>query len=646
VKRMGWLGILAVTVVAAAFAAGCGGGGEEAAAPPAEPAPPSGEPAAPGESAPPAEEPAGEPLKGGTYRVDVESSFNFTQGFDPTAEYAALAWSFYSLFLRPLMGYPRTAGDPGNEVIPDLAADYPEISQDGLTYTFTLKDGVMFSPPLNRAVTSKDVAYAMKRLANPKLNVGGYSGYYTDIVGWDEYGAGDADDIEGITTPDDKTIVFTLKKPVGDFLYRMAMPATAPIPEEVGKCFTEVGGYARDIIASGPYMIEGSDQIDATSCDSLKPSSGYDPDTQLIFVRNPNYDPATETPDGRQNNPDRFEFKINTNADDCFNRVRESIIEDTLCGETPKQIKEWTEDEDLKDNLKYNPDDSVFYLSMRLTEPPFDDVHVRRAMNFVMDRDGLRLAWGGDSIGELATHVAPPSLSSPELDDYDPYNVIATDGAGDVEAAMEEMKQSKYDTDKDGLCDAPECSGILEIEGTDARDDGTIPIIADSASKIGITFEVRQIPDAYGRWLDVTKRAAFSGTAGWGKDYPDAFTIYFYLFYGKTIQSTSTNDSLVGLTQKQADDIGIPLGIPSSDSVPSVDADIDNCVSIADNDERSSCWAELDKKLTEEVVPYVAWIWRNNTTIIADSVAQWDFDQATGEQSWTRVAVDPSLQNS
>ncbi len=493
-KRIGLFGILAVAFTAALLAAGCGGGGEEAAPPaepPAEPAPPSEEPAATGEEpAPPAEEPAGGAPKGGTYRVDVESAFDFTAAFDPTAEYTAVGQSFYTLMLRPLMTYRHTAGAAGNEAIPDLAADLPEISSDGMTYTFTLRDGVMFAPPVSREVTSQDVKYAFTRLANPEINVGGYSGYYTDIVGFEEFGAGEADDIAGIETPDDKTVVFTLEKPLGDFLYRLAMAATAPIPEEVAQCFTEVGGYARFIIASGAYMMEGTDALDITSCDTMEPISGYDPEAHLIFVRNPNYDPATENPDARENNPDRFEFRINSNADDCFNRVREAIIDDTLCGETPKEIREYTQDEELQDNLKLNPDDSVFYLSMRLTEPPFDDVHVRRAVNYVMDRDGLRLAWGGPSIGELARHVAPPSLAPPELADYDPYNVVATEGLGDVEAAMEEMRQSKYDTDQDGLCDAPECKEVLTFMGTLARDDGMIPVMQESLAKIGIELAV------------------------------------------------------------------------------------------------------------------------------------------------------------
>src|SRR6266516_3653477 len=65
--------------------------------------------------------------------------------------------------------------------------------------------------------------------------------------------------ISGIETPDDSTIIFNLTKPVGDFLYRVSMPATAPIPQEVAKCFTKAGDYGRYVISSGPYMLKGSE---------------------------------------------------------------------------------------------------------------------------------------------------------------------------------------------------------------------------------------------------------------------------------------------------------------------------------------------------------------------------------------------------
>ncbi len=175
----------------------------------------------------------------------MESSFNFTNGFDPTGEYLGEAWGVFQAMVRPLMGYPQRSGAEGNELVPDLAAAEPEISEDGLTYTFTLKDGVMFGPPVSREVTASDVEYAFRRIATEAL-VAQYQNYYVGTIEGLELGQDPGPGgIPGINVIDDKTIEFTLAKPTGDFLYRLAMPATAPIPEEVAGCFR--GGGLRPL---------------------------------------------------------------------------------------------------------------------------------------------------------------------------------------------------------------------------------------------------------------------------------------------------------------------------------------------------------------------------------------------------------------
>ena len=138
----------------------------------------------------------------------------------------------------------------------------PTPTDNGLTYTYKLRTGIKFGPPVNRAVTSKDVAYAMNRLANPK-DGGQYSFYYTVIKGWDAVANGKAKTVSGISTPDNQTIVFHLTKAAGDFNLRMSMPATAPIPQEVGKCFEgKPGDYGRDVVSTGPYMLQGADAVE------------------------------------------------------------------------------------------------------------------------------------------------------------------------------------------------------------------------------------------------------------------------------------------------------------------------------------------------------------------------------------------------
>src|SRR4051812_37218558 len=169
--------------------------------------------------------------RGGTYKVGWEQAFSFTDNLDPTGEYLGEAFSIYSnLLVRTLVGYNHVAGADGNELVPDIATSVPEPTDDGTTYTFTLKKGIRFGPPVNRAVTSKDILYSLERIAHPKD--GAQYGFYYDVIkGFSDYSAGKARTISGIEPPSDNKIVFHLTRPTGDFLYRLSMPATGPIPE-------------------------------------------------------------------------------------------------------------------------------------------------------------------------------------------------------------------------------------------------------------------------------------------------------------------------------------------------------------------------------------------------------------------------------
>ena len=252
--------------------------------------------------------------RGGTYRVEWESSFDFTSGFDPTGEYSVQAFGIYSnLLVRTLVGYDHVAGPAGNVLVPDLATSLGTISNGGRTYTFTLKRGIRFGPPLNREITSRDVAYAFQRIGTKAL--GAQYGFYYDVIrGMPAFASGKAKTISGIATPNNRTIVFHLSAPTGDFRYRLAMPAAGPQPREVAGCFAKAGAYGRYLISSGPYMLAGSDKLDASSCAALTksgPISGFDGERHLDLVRNPAYDARTDSPKARQNLPDEFTFTVN-----------------------------------------------------------------------------------------------------------------------------------------------------------------------------------------------------------------------------------------------------------------------------------------------------------------------------------------------
>ena len=578
--------------------------------------------------------------KGGIYRVGTDA-FEWNASLDPTGEYLGSAWAIYTnLMLRNLVTYKHTAGGAGNELVPDLATDLGEISEDGLTYTFTLKDGVMFGPPVSREITAEDIVYAFKRIGTDSI-VAQYGFYYNGVIEGLEDVKKLSDDLPGVVAVDEKTVQFNLTQPVGDFLYRLAMPATAPIPEEVASCFTQAGEYGRYVIASGPYMFQGSADLDISSCDTMKPIAGFDPNQFVKLERNPDYDAGTDDPEVRESNIDEWELTLNTNTQDIFDKIEAGELEGEIAAPPAQVLRKYSTDEALKEHLHPEAGDRTWYLSMNLTQPPFDDIHVRKAVNLATDKSGLQRAWGGPIRGEIATHILPDIMAPGLLDDYDPYP--SENFEGDVDAAKEEMKQSAYDTDGDGMCDAPECSGLLHISRNTPPWTEMVPIIEENLGSIGIEVETRQLEDSYTAIQTTARNVPISSNAGWGKDYADPST-FMVLFDSRSIlPEGNVNYSLVGMTDAQNADQ--KLGVEGTlDGIPNVDDDIDACTETVDDTERLQCWADLDVMLMEEVVPWVPYLDATNIDITGPAVTQYDYDQFSGEAAWSKVAVDPSKQ--
>ncbi len=576
------------------------------------------------------------PKAGGTYRVAFASSFGFTDGFDPTGEYYTFSWDiFSSLLVRTLVGYDHVAGVAGNRLVPDIAVSVPRPTNGGTTYTFHIKEGVEFGPPVGRQVTSKDVLYAMERLARPKDGAE-YAFYYDVIKGFDAYGAGKAKTISGIETPDPSTIVFNLTRPTGDFLYRLAMPAAGPIPEEVAKCFEgQPGKYGRDLVSTGPYMIQGADRLDDTSCATLKPMSGFDGLSKLTLVRNPAYDRKTDSPAARQNFPDEFDFTVNPNLSDIVDRVAAGQLDDEFAASLPAQaLEQYSQDPGKRPSLHLDIADGTEYLTMNLTQPPFDDVHVRRAMNWIIDKAELRQAWGGPTLGKIANHIVPDPIVANQLAEFAPYKTAGDHGS--LTKARAAMKGSKYDTGHNGTCGAPQCKNVLLLNDAESTFTKMLPIIQADAQKLGITFHVLTIAGAFPTLQTTAKNIAIAIFPGWFKDYADPFTFFSPLFDGRTIiPGGNVNYSLVGLKPSQAKGLGVTGDVTG---IASVDSRLDRC-SLLSGQPRLACYGRLDRQLMQTVVPWVPYLWPNSAHITGPHVTQWGFDQFSGSTALAHVAV-------
>ncbi len=619
-----YLKVLALVGVLAIVATACGGGG--------------------GGGASPSASGSGQELQqGGTLQLALLS--DFSAAMDPQKEYYSVTWQYYRCcLLRTLLSYNGHPTDQGGtQLEPDIAADMPQVSSDGLTWTFTLKSGIKYQPPFQDVeVTSGDIVRALEREADPNASVNGYSFYYSDIKGFDDYGAGKADSISGLATPDDKTLVITLTQPAGDLPFRMAMPASAPIPPNGDKVLGAADGHTKDygrfLMSTGPYMVAGSDQIDFSQpAKDQTPSSGYVPGKSLQLVRNPSYDPST---DGlRPAYPDAITTSIGGDNNDLYNKVLSGELDMVDDGIVPPQVlRQYSTDPSLQQYLHIYPSDAVRYLSFNLAEPPFDDIHIRKAVNLAIDKAGMRQLRGGESVGEIAGHIMVDSLENNLLKDYNPYST--PNDAGDVNAAMAEIKQSKYDTNGDGVCDADVCKNVLAV--TDEADPypKQAALIQQNLEPLGITLDVKSFERTtmYTKCNDPASHVAFCLAPGWGKDYPDAFTFGPPLFGSESIYPSCCNYSLVGASAATLKKYNYTVT-----SVPSVDDKLTECAADT-GDTRVQCYADLDKQLMEDVVPWVPYLFDNNIDLTAQRIVNYSFDQFSGTAALDQLAINPSAQ--
>jgi len=584
---------------------------------------------------------AGALKAGGTLRVGWEQSFGVTDNFDPTGEYLGDGWGVLATEVKTLMGYEHAPGALGNKIVAQLATSVPAPTNGGKTYTFHLKPNIKFGPPVNREITSADFVTAMDRLANAK-DGGEYGFYYTVIKGWSAYSAGKAKTISGISTPNPTTIVFNLTQPTGDFLYRMAMPATGPLPASVVNCFAgQPGKYGQDLISTGPYMLKGIDSINVSSCKTIKPdTSGYDGQTVYDVVRNPNWNPKIDP--FSKNYPDEIVWTVDSSDVDIYNKIEAGQLDMATSSIPPDVLQKYATTASLKPDFHQNQGDRTWYLSMNLTQAPFDDIHVREAMNWIINKTALIQSQGGPTIGIVANHIVPDTLFDGQMTEYAPY---ATPGnTGSLAKAKAAMMGSPYDTSKNGMCDASACKNVLMISDARSFDPKMDTIISQDAAEIGITLTIRTINGAYPTIQTPSKNIPFEERSGWGKDYADPYTFFGELFDGRAIiPAGNTNYALVGITPSQCTTLKVtgdckPYNAATGLGVPSVNKQLDAC-SVLINQPRLTCYENLDKYLMTKVVPWVPYLQSYVTRITSTNVKHYAYDQFTDTPAYENVAV-------
>jgi len=501
---------------------------------------------------------------------------------------------------RPLYSYKP---DNSTDMVPDLAAELPQVSEDGKTVTVKIRDDVKFSPPVNRVVTSKDVKYAMERMFFSTVATG-YSFYFTDIVGA-KTGVKPGTKVKGLETPDDTTLVIKLSKPTGGVLAAgaLALLGTAPVPEEYAAKFDKdtPTSYGENQVATGPYMIENNAQGKAI---------GYEPQKRIHLVRNPSWDKAT---DYKPAYLDEIEALSGNDDPDIASR-RILSGNDMVNGDflpTPTTLK--LASQKYKDQLVISPAPTFRYISMNTTVKPFDNLDVRKAVSAAMDRNGLRLARGGPAIGTIATHWLPPGipgfqeaggLKGPGVD------FLSLDGKPNEALAAQYMKKAGYPSGK--------------YTGTDkflmvASNQGAGPPVAQVAKegfeRLGFKMTLRLVTTntMYTKFCSIPKAdVASCPSAAWGKDFADGQTLLDPVFNGENILPQANNNY-------------------SELNVKSINEELDAAKLLTDPKERAAAWAKADGDITEQA-PGVPYLWDKQPAIrsadvkgvISDWNSSWD----------------------
>lgn len=574
--------------------------------------------------------------RGGTLNIGLNSDFH--EAADPAREYYTIGWEFLHCCLtRTLLSYNLLGpNEGGNTVVPDLATALPTTSDGGLTWTFTIRPNIHYAPPLQSvSVTSGDFVRALTREAT-SATAASYPFYYSAIQGFDDVSSGKAKTISGLSTPSPTQLVVKLSSKIGYFDYIWTLPAAAPIPSLPNDATAPLGiatghnqNFGEFLSSTGPYMWKGADQIDYSKPASQQAApSGFQAGKSYVLVRNPSWDASTDPQ--RKAYVDGIQATVGATVQDLQNKIQSGEVDTMDAQPNPEGIRTFETNPDLKGFIHSDPTFGEYYINLNTAQPPFDDVHVRRAMNWVVDKAGLLRLFGGPIKGSIAGHDIPSTML-PNEQSYDPYST--PNHAGSVAKAKQEMMQSKYDTNHDGTCDMPECQNVLMV--IDAADPmpKLAALIQQNAASIGIQVKPQplQTTTMYTKCETASNKIPICPSEGWYADFNDPAGYVTGLFSSASLEPSCCDDSVMGATSQQLSKFGYSNTTPT----PNVDTILNGCVP-TQGQQRLQCYANLDRTLMETAVPWVPWLNANEVVLTSTRVQNYHLDASTG---WISLAV-------
>ncbi|MFF3911930.1 ABC transporter substrate-binding protein [Streptomyces sp. NPDC001852] len=503
--------------------------------------------------------------KGGT--LHVLSSLDL-EHLDPARNYVTSSEDVGRLIYRTLTTYAAAPGPAGGRIVPDLATDTGRPSDGARTWTFTLKAGVRFED--GRPITSRDIKYGVERSFAAELPEGppyarmwlaggrSYHGPYKDGHG-----------LASIGTPDDRTIVFRLNRPVADFGSAVSLPVFAPVPQD-----KDTGvRYDSRPFSSGPYKI-----------------GDFEPKKQLTLVRNTHWSPATDTV--RKGLPDRIVIDLNLDPAVVDQRLiaAQGQDADAVAFEPvgPASVGPVMANPAVHKRLVTGESINTRYLSINTRHKPLDDVRVRQAIAYALDKDALRTARGGPIAGRLATTLLPPSLPGAVPDDPFP----SPGGKGDPAKAKALLAQSGHASGLSLTLDTPATAGG-QAQGE---------AVQASLAKTGIKVKINAISSsAFYSTVGNTAQEHDLVIDGWTPDWPGASTYLPLVFDGRLITPEGNNNHA------------------QYDSAE-VDARIDAIARMKDPAAAATAYGSLARQIMRQA-PVVPFLWDKAAVLVGPHVA-------------------------
>jgi peptide/nickel transport system substrate-binding protein len=468
---------------------------------------------------------------------------SFPGYLDPGLSYEVEGWTaMYDTYL-PLLTYAHANGAEGSKVVPALAESMPKIANGGKTYTLTMRQGLKYSD--GTPVKASDFKSSIERLF--KLNSAG-SGFYEGIVGAEKFAETKSGGISGIKT-DDQTgkIEIDLVAPRGTFNNELALLYAAVLPSD-----TPAKNLTTDPPpAAGPYMI-----------DNVETGRGWS------YKRNPYWakanGPLIDTvPDGHL---DRIDIKVVRNDSTQVNEIERGKAD---WMQTPISSDEYNKVKDKYEGTQFRVERPInlYMFWINTTQPPFDDLKVRQAVNYAVNTEALERIYAGSLV---ALHqILPEGMPGHKPFDLYPHNM----------AKAKQLIKEANPTDRNITVwtdnESPNNEAGAYYEGV--------------LNELGFNAKLKEI-NADNYYTIIGNESTPDLDTGWlsfYEDYPHPNDFLQLLFSGESISPTSnTNLSRI-------DDPRIDAKIAKLDEEPL-------------GPEQEAEYAALDKELMEEapIVPY------------------------------------------